>query len=319
MKFVNLVILWAIILLLFDCSKRTDNITSSNGNSGSGFTELQGSISGQLRLADSPYQITDAIFVDSSNTLDIEPEVTLRFADSARFIIRGRLTAIGTSQRFITFTALDDSWKGIRILNSAQESHFRYNIIEKVRLTDRDSTDYGAIEVTHSDVLVQNCIFIDNYAVQGGGLALRNADARITNNIFKDNKAVGFGGAVFSSQSSTQFINNTIYDNYCINHGGGLVIQDPVLENIQNNIFFQNSASTGDPRISIVTGDSSNVNNQYNFLWFGNMNPRFISTTNLHLRPDSPCIDAGNPEPVFNDVDGSRNDKGAYGGPLGNW
>ena len=30
-------------------------------------------------------------------------------------------------------------------------------------------------------------------------------------------------------------------------------------------------------------------------------------------------IDAGNPDPSFDDPDGSRNDMGAYGGPYGSW
>ncbi|HEX9973656.1 MAG TPA: T9SS type A sorting domain-containing protein, partial [bacterium] len=30
----------------------------------------------------------------------------------------------------------------------------------------------------------------------------------------------------------------------------------------------------------------------------------------------SPCIDAGNPDPAYNDLDGSRNDMGAFGGPF---
>ena len=33
------------------------------------------------------------------------------------------------------------------------------------------------------------------------------------------------------------------------------------------------------------------------------------------LRPTSPAVDAGHPDPAFNDPDGSRNDMGAYGGP----
>jgi len=38
-----------------------------------------------------------------------------------------------------------------------------------------------------------------------------------------------------------------------------------------------------------------------------------------HLRSSSPCIDAGNPDPQYNDLDGTRNDMGVYGGtePLG--
>lgn len=48
---------------------------------------------------------------------------------------------------------------------------------------------------------------------------------------------------------------------------------------------------------------------------------KYMNTDNgdFHLQPGSPCIDAGNPDPQYNDPDGSRNDMGAYGGPGGDW
>ncbi len=76
---------------------------------------------------------------------------------------------------------------------------------------------------------------------------------------------------------------------------------------------------TGDPRIAIISGDSSNIYEQYNFLALGTMDPLFISEVDFHLQQISPCIDSGNPLPEFNDQDGSRNDQGAYGGPNGDW
>ncbi len=47
------------------------------------------------------------------------------------------------------------------------------------------------------------------------------------------------------------------------------------------------------------------------------VDPGFVneSLQDYHLSLSSPCIDAGNPDPVYNDVDGTRNDMGAYGGP----
>jgi len=39
----------------------------------------------------------------------------------------------------------------------------------------------------------------------------------------------------------------------------------------------------------------------------------------FRLSPGSPCIDAGDPDPQYNDPDGSRNDIGAYGGPNAGW
>ncbi len=114
-------------------------------------------------------------------------------------------------------------------------------------------------------------------------------------------------------------VNNTIYENTCFNYGGGIVLRDPLTTEIQNNIFFNNLSFTGDNRISIVAGDTSNVSKQYNYLAFGPMNPLFISNDNLHLSSDSPCINNGNPASEYNDVNGTRNDQGAYGGPLGDW
>ena len=49
------------------------------------------------------------------------------------------------------------------------------------------------------------------------------------------------------------------------------------------------------------------------------MDPIFWDDIYLTLYFTSPCRDAGNPDPVFNDYNGSRNDQGAYGGPLGDW
>ena len=37
------------------------------------------------------------------------------------------------------------------------------------------------------------------------------------------------------------------------------------------------------------------------------------------LRTSSPAIDAGDPDAAYNDIDGTRNDMGGYGGPDGVW
>ncbi len=94
---------------------------------------------------------------------------------------------------------------------------------------------------------------------------------------------------------------------------------DPLQTSIQNNIFYKNTSQIWDPRISIVSGDSINLNIKYNFMQSGNMNPQFISEDDLHLEEFSQCINAGDPSENYNDVDGSRNDQGAYGGPSGDW
>ena len=51
------------------------------------------------------------------------------------------------------------------------------------------------------------------------------------------------------------------------------------------------------------------------------LDPMFVNalSDDFHLSSGSPCTDAGNPDPAYNDPNGSRNDMGAYGGPNGNW
>jgi len=46
--------------------------------------------------------------------------------------------------------------------------------------------------------------------------------------------------------------------------------------------------------------------------------PIFLDALNNDYRLDllSPCIDAGDPDPLYNDLDGTRNDMGAYGGQF---
>lgn len=57
--------------------------------------------------------------------------------------------------------------------------------------------------------------------------------------------------------------------------------------------------------------------------WPGNIaaDPRFVEpdADDYRLGADSPCSDAGIPDDEFRDFDGSRNDIGAFGGPMGDW
>ena len=46
-------------------------------------------------------------------------------------------------------------------------------------------------------------------------------------------------------------------------------------------------------------------------------NPYFVNenTADFHLMPNSSCINSGHPDGIYNNLDGSRNTMGAYGGP----
>jgi len=306
-----------IILLIFQigCSQREKKILDTNQYD----SELSGSISGVLEKFSSPYYVIDNIVVDSSNSLVIEPGVRLLFYDSTYLEIKGGLSSIGEPSNPITFTSYDNNWGGIRIINSSQPTTLQFVIIENVLIYSIDTTYFAAISVYESSAIIQNSMIQKNDSDNGGGLFLQNADVKIKNNIFRNNNASTYGGAILAISSSTAITNNTFFKNTCMNYGGSLVLIDPLTADIQNNIFFKNSSRTGDPRISIISGDVLNYTIEYNFMWYGDLDPKFISDDDLHLQVVSPCIDAGNPAAEFNDLDGSRNDQGAYGGPAGNF
>lgn len=311
---------YLIILLLFTSCRQ--GITSFDGNPfiGGSYTEIEGNISGVLSASESPFLVIDDIQILSTDTLIIEPDVTLYFKNGKRFIIEGLLISIGEKYKQITYRSYDDNtWLGITITNSTVNNEFHYSNFQEIERLGDNTISNGAIEIISSNVVFQNCNFRYNSAERGGGVYSENSTIRISNCIFQFNSADYYGGAMLLDASSISIINNTIFNNRCFNYGGGVVLNNPVNSDLQNNIFYDNFATSGDRRIALLAGDSSNVNEQYNFLAFGNLNPFFKSSDNLRLSTGSPCIDAGNPAITFNDADGTRNDQGAYGGPNGDW
>ncbi len=322
MKKKYLHILFLLVLINSSCRERsTFTGNGSDPTIGGNYTEIDGEQSGVFAKNKSPFYVSGNIIVNASDTLIIQRGVELFFKEKTGLTVKGVLIAEGTRVEPVRFTAFEFDWEGIHIINPAGNSSLAFCVFEYIYLPRQTSAENGAVEIENATVEIRNCYFQNNYVQNGGGLAITNSNVTLINNVFYKNTADNYGGAIFSQSSSNQIINNTFYKNTSFNYGGALVIDDPVDEDVQNNIFFDNNSyiNHGDPRIAIVLGDSSNIYEQYNFLAFGTMDPLFISEDELHLSELSPCINSGNPSIEFNDSDGSRNDQGAYGGPGGDW
>ena len=316
----------SLILLLFIYSCRE---SSDSGNNiidptlGGVYTEIEGNISGTLAFNDAPFLVVKDISVSAQDTLKIDAGVTLFFEEDTKLNSAGVIIAEGTKLKPIIFTSFRTSflsrWLGISIANQPDTSIFKFCIVQKVFQENNVPLTNGAIEIDNSNVVVENCVFKLNSCIYGGGLFISNSGAVIKNNIFRDNDAEVYGGAMFLLNSTSIIINNTIYDNYCFNFGGAIVFWDPLNTELQNNIIYDYNSPTPDGPIAIASGDSTNIYELYNYLAFDEMDPMFISIDNLHLSTGSPCINNGNPASEYNDVNGTRNDQGAFGGPLGDW
>ena len=161
---------------------------------------------------------------------------------------------------------------------------------------------------------------VENEAADaGGGIFSYRDSSRITNNIIWKNKAK-LGGGISSDRSAATVINDTITENMAV-YGGGIFVDrgsarmiNLILWQNEDDLHFKQSSPSSRPDHSnIGDGDLRGIN--------GNISadPLFADPEigDFRLQPDSPCINSGNPELIYNDHDGSRNDMGAYGGPEG--
>lgn len=348
-----------------------------------------GPVSGTWNLAGSPYMVNGEIQIQAGNQLVIDPGVSVIFTGHYKFIINGRLLAIGgVGPGYITFTAQNAAagWHGLRFIdtyvNGQDSSKVVYCVFHYGRATGTGSNyQGGAIYADNSsDLLIDNSILEYNSATTGGAIYLEDSDIVISNSIIQDNAASGAGGGVYLNNSDVYMSRVEILNNTAYYDGGGINCfnSDPVLDfvllaynqtqwngggisaynysdlditnaTISNNTAFQDgsgiaclynssvdlmnsilwdnatyelyASSTG-----IITIDYSDIQNGQQGIqtstgavinWLtGNiaLDPEFVNPVLLDFSLDSasPCIDAGNPDPVYNDPDGSRNDMGSY-------
>jgi hypothetical protein len=193
-------------------------------------------------------------------------------------------------------------------------------------------------------------------------------DVILSNNIVACNHASeAFGGISFSSGGNAigylRMKNNTVSTNYSTNHpaggiflasGGGGNLNIPigsdtskVIMSLQNDIIWANIGSRGQNDIyvySYLKPCPTNVNASYSIIGaISNFQSNYVSAHCLAIDPkfenpndlifllqdSSPAIDAGDPDPQYNDLEDKnipglallpsmgtlRNDMGAYGGP----
>jgi len=160
---------------------------------------------------------------------------------------------------------------------------------------------------------VTNCTFKNNQGGYGGGAIMNYySSPRITNSVFWNNTVDVAGGAIYNMLSSSPFITNCTFSGNSAWNGGAVNADDSSYPIIANSIFWGNTAIYGAPQIAGHTGGVSYSDvDQAGFTGNGNIrsDPLFVSPDigNLHLRPGSPCIDAGSDSAYFRpstDIDG---------------
>ena len=188
----------------------------------------------------------------------------------------------------------------------------------------------------NSSSMIINCTFIQNSAKWGGAIWNYFGSPTLINCMFIGNSTdFGHGGAIDNYTHGNLTVTNcTFSNNTATSHGarGGGINSSYSTLTMKNCILWGNRDSGGEGRRAQIGGSYNSINYCCIQGWtdtlggIGNMDddPSFADPVNrdYHLLPDSPCIDAGDPdyiaEPNETDLDGrprvigGRIDMGAY-------
>jgi len=169
---------------------------------------------------------------------------------------------------------------------------------------------------------VRNYIY-NNYSYSYGIYA-SSPQALISGNIVQifvnpNNAYLDYSAGIHSaSGTAATIINNVISGGTKRNTGISLSVSSAkvygnIIENFNTAITVNSSTYLADIGHNICFNNGTNNCNSAN----GNLavDPKFVDRTNFRLAADSPAINAGPPDNTFADLDRTRNDIGAHGGP----
>lgn len=224
-----------------------------------------------------------------------------------KLVVEAGVNAIGSGPDLTVLSPLEDpAWEHMVTLDDASVfTGFRvlcptYHGDSGIRLYQNGGTT-GLV----ANNVVEACAYGIELQVSSFDLSARGDRLSVLNNILYDNKM----GLYLTSAAEAYFENNVLLANdYGIYYLSGLadgISAQTVID--FNNFFGSITADYYGFKEKLVAGD----NNLY-------LDPQLMDVFSGDYTPeqDSPLIDAGDPDPMMADIDGSRNDIGVLGGPY---
>ncbi|HUV81225.1 MAG TPA: helix-hairpin-helix domain-containing protein [Patescibacteria group bacterium] len=240
--------------------------TNSKGEAGPTFlTNYQIIEDTTFTLQGSPYIVQGMLIISESETLTVEPGITLKFKENSGIEVNGTLKASGQENKKIVFTSFNKSnyWRGIYF--SALSSDSELNWTEISYAWGSEWQGYPAILIEDTSIILQNST-ITNYTNRG--LKLINSSSIIEKvNFLGGGVDVSIDGITIERGSPT--IKNCSINN---NKQGIFVevLDEGDLPTIEGNNFKGNERPVYASVSNIVFRDNQGENNQINgILLFG--------------------------------------------------
>jgi len=205
-------------------------------------------------LTDSPFVVINNVTVKSGFTLTIEPGVEVRFGGNFSLIVQGKLNAIGTQERIITFTSnkikpQGGDWTTIEFANKTELSTMAYTIVEYAT---------NGITIKNANVEINNSQISHN--LQAGVYISGDNAGSVKENIIEFNK----NGILIDGDSSGTIIKQNIIS---LNMESGIYFQSNTGTSIRNIDVLNNTISTNSKGIYVfgqVTADITRNSISYN-------------------------------------------------------
>jgi len=184
------------------------------------------------------------------------------------------------------------------------------------------SSDQGITVWVEGNISLHRCRF----DVAARGISLKeNTTGWVSNNLFVCTDTLLSTGIETAEPNDVRIANNIVIG---FNRGVRVLQHGEEIEHPQlvNNVFMRNQTAYytdlnyGMPQtVEYNCFFENDTVASYGLMPASNLriDPQFVDTTTFYLWDSSLLIDAGNPDPFYNDIDGSRNDIGLWGGPYG--
>jgi hypothetical protein len=248
------------------------------------------------------------VFVNEEDSLSILDGFTIDGLSMSLGIICNYSRPIVQNCTIKNCTDTDYGWGIILYYSYAK---IRYNLIYDNNAGHTDGgigiTGQGVPEITHNEIYNNTPNGGAGIKCYGNTIAVQMYYNLIRDNVSGDGSSAG----IMLDGTYCEMINNTVVGN-----SKGIIVQNGIGSNIKNNIIVSNINEGIVPANATVDYNDAWDNGSENEPGINgiSVDPQFISTAfdDYHLRISSPCIDAGDPDPVYNDPDDSRNDMGAF-------
>ncbi len=269
--------------------------------------------------------------------------VVFNHGETAAALLQGFTLTGGGGSKWLDIHGAGTYREGGGILIELSSPTIKHNLIVNNLITNTSgvtSTGGGGIRVGDGNPTICSNAIMFNQAKYGPGVVLNYTGVKLTNNVIASNSGgVSYNGGsgiwAINNFSATPIIieNNTVVNNYSALAGGtgGILIWGCNNTTLRNNIVYGNTPMAAQVKTITVAPTVIYNNIESGYTGTGNIsqNPLFASN-NYFLATGSPCIDAGDPNLIYNDIEDQanlgnalfpslallHNDMGAFGGPC---